>query len=142
MASLIFQDAVVSIKGVDLSDHVRQVQIDYTSELQDATVMGSNTRNSKAGLFDWTITLTLLQDFAASQTDITVFSLVGSSGVELEIQATTSSVSATNPRYTGQGTLETYPIFANSVGEIAETALVFRPAGSGTTPDLARTTSS
>ncbi len=78
MAEFVFTDASVVINAVDLSDHVRQVTLNYSAELQDDTAMGDDTRSRIGGLKDWSMELEFNQDFAAAEIDVTLFPLVGS----------------------------------------------------------------
>lgn len=134
-APLVLTDCFVSINSVDLSDHVRQVTINYAAELIDDTVMGDSTRSRIGGLKDWSMTIEFLQDFAASEVDVTLFSLVGTT-FTVEVRPTSDAASATNPSYEGTGILENYNPLGNSVGELAMAPITIQSAG-----DLSRATS-
>ena len=134
MAALVLLDASFIIDNsaespVDLSDHVLSITLNYESDLQEDTAMGDTFRSRLGGLKDWSVDVNLKQDFAAAQVDITLFSLVGVSGT-FTGKPTSASVSATNPTFSGECVLATYPIFSNSIGELAQTALRFE--GNGT----------
>jgi hypothetical protein len=118
MATLVFTDASVKVNTVDLSDHVKQVKLNYSAELQEATAMGNTSKARKGGLKDWSIEVEFYQDYAAAKVDATIFPLVGTqTAVEL-IPVKSVAVSATNPRYTGNGIVESYPPVAGGVGEM------------------------
>lgn len=134
MATLVLNNAYVSINSVDLSDHVRQVTVNYQAELLDETAMGATTRARKGGLKDWSMTIEFLQDFAAGEVDATLFGLVGTT-FTVEVRPTSAARSATNPGYTGTGILESYPPLGNAVGEMAMTTVTIQAAG-----DLSRAT--
>lgn len=135
MAVFTFTDAVVIINTVDLSDHVKSVTLNYASELQDDTVMGDTTRSRLGGLLDWSMDIEFAQDFATSKVDATLFALVGTTFV-VKLVASTDTVAATNPRYTGTCILESYPPLSGAVGDLAITAITLQSAGT-----LARETS-
>ena len=128
MAEFVFTDASVVVNAVDLSDHVRQVTLNYSAELQDDTAMGDDTRSRIGGLKDWSMEVEFNQDFAASEVDVTLFGLVGTT-FTVTLKPTSGAVSATNPSYSGTGILESYPPMGGSVGDIATTSITIQAAG-------------
>lgn len=136
MTQLILKDANVTINSVDLSDHVKEVTVNYEAETQDDTVMGDNTRSMAGGLKNWSIDVNFVQDFAASEVDQTLFTLVGSTTTVSVYPDNSAAVSGTNPQFSGTGLLTTYPPLGNAVGDLAETSVTFVAAG-----DLSRNTS-
>ena len=134
MATVVLNDASVVINSVDLSDHVKSVTINYSAEMLDDTAMGDNTRSRKGGLKDWSFDITFHQDYAASNVDATLFPLVGTA-FSTVIKPTSGAVSATNPSYTGTGTLESYNPIGGGVGDLQETSITIQSAG-----DLSRAT--
>lgn len=133
MATFVLTDASVTINSVDLSDRVKSVSIDYLAEQQDDTTMGAGTRTMIPGLLDYTIECEMVQDFAASEVDVTMFPLVGAVAFPIAIRADSGAISATNPEYQGNVIIENYPPLGNTVGEIATTTLRFRPSGASPT---------
>ena len=129
MAHLVFTDAFFSYDGNDLSSDVRQLTLDYKSELQDDSTMGvGSTRKRIGGLLDWTVDVEFAQDFDAAALDSILFPLVGFVKAVI-VRPTSAVVGANNPEYTGQGILETYPPITGSVGEIAASACTIQAAG-------------
>lgn len=129
MAQLVFSDGFISINGVDLSDHAKQITLNYAAEMLDDTVMGDDTRSRAGGLKDWSVTVEFLNDWAASEVDATLFTLVGSTSTIIVRPDNSDGVSATNPNYTGTAILESYNPLGNSVGELATTSPTFQSAG-------------
>lgn len=129
MASLLFNDAFVSIGGVDLSDWVTSVTVNYSAEMLDETAMGDTTRKNKGGLKNWSIDVEFKQDFAASAPDVSLFSLVGTTFTVIVRPVAASAVSATNPNYTGTGILESYNPVGNGVADLATTSISIQSAG-------------
>lgn len=129
MASFAFTDAHVEINSVDLSDHVKQVTLTYEAEMLDSTAMGDTTRINLGGLKNWQMSIDFIQDFASSQVDATLFSLVGSSFTVTVRPVKTGGVSATNPNYTGTGVLQDYSPMGNQVGELAMAPVTIVPGG-------------
>lgn len=134
MATQVLNDAFVSINGVDLSDWVQNVSLNYEAEMLDQTAMGDTTRKNIGGLKNWSVDLEFKQDFAAASVDATLFPLVGTTFTVI-VRPTSAAVSATNPNYTGTGILESYSPIDNGVGELATAPVTIQPAGA-----LSRTT--
>lgn len=128
MAIEVLTDAYVVINGVDLSDHVKQVKINYGSELQDDTLMGDTTRSRIGGLYDWSIELQFAQDFASGSVDATLWNLVGKT-FTVGVRKSTAARSTTNPEYSGTGILESYPPIDGSVGDLHLTSVTIQSAG-------------
>ena len=116
MANMVLRDAYVSLNSVNLSSLVRQVTLSYSAELQDDTAMGDTARSRIGGLKDWSLQIEFFQDYGTSLVDQTLFSLVGST-FAVEVRPTSSSASATNPKFTGTGILESYQPVGGTVGE-------------------------
>lgn len=134
----VWKDGFLQVNGTDLSDHVREMSLDTgVAELPD-NVHGGNTMKVRSGLEEWTINVTFLQDFAASKVDAIMDAAggVGHAGFNVIIGADkTTSVSATNPRYSGSAILASYRPLGGPHGGNLEATAVFRAAG-----DLTRQT--
>lgn len=135
MAEVVFTDAHLSLGGTDLSDHVRSVTLNYSAETGDITAMGDDTRERIGGLKDWSLDVEFNQDYAASEIDATLFSLVGTS-VAIVLRPDSAAVGSTNPEFTGNGILESYQPVGGSIGEVHTSPVRFSSAGT-----LARATS-
>ena len=141
MATLIFSDASVVVNSVDLSDHVASVTVNYEAEQQDDTAMGDDTRSNKPGLYNWTIDVEFHQDYAASEVDATLFSLVGAD-FPIVVKPTSAAVSSTNPSYSANATLSSYQPMGGSVGDLEMAPSTFVPAkGASGSATLTRATS-
>lgn len=135
MATQVLNDAFVSINGVDLSDWVKQVRLDYSAASLDDTVMGDTTKSSKGGLKEWSGQIDFLDDYAASAPDVSIFSIVGTVVTVLIRPVAATVVGATNPNYTGSALITGFMPVSGSVGELATTTVSFTSAG-----DLSRAT--
>jgi hypothetical protein len=131
MATLVYTDALTTINSVDLSDHVRSLTINYEAEMLDDTVMGtSGTRSSKPGLKNWGLEVEFLQDYAAGSVDATLFPLVGAASFPVLCRPVkTTAVGATNPNYSGNAVLESYPPLTGEVGALGVASCTFRAGG-------------
>lgn len=125
MAIIAFKDVSVTINSIDLSDRVSGAVLTYEVEAQDATVMGGN-RASVGGIQNNTLEVTIYQDFAASETEATIFPLVGTT-TTVVLKPLSSAVSSTNPSYTLSGTYlaNHTPINAGDVGATSPITLSF-----------------
>ena len=135
MAFQLLKNAKFVINSVDLSNRVKQVALSYGAAALDNTAMGNNTKTNVGGLFDWSVSVDLYQDFAAGETDVTLFSLIGTV-VAIQINPTNAANSVTNPAYTGNALVESYEPVSGSVGQLAMVKLTLKAAG-----DLSRATS-
>lgn len=117
MAEMVLTNAKVSINSVDLSDHVREVRLSYSAEIQDKTAMGDTSRERIGGLLDWSAQVTFNQDYAANKVDATLFPIVGTS-VAISILPVNAAAGATNPNYNGYGVIADYQPIGGAVGDM------------------------
>ncbi len=125
MAIFVLRNAYVSIGGNNLSDHIREVSVSLTADDVDVTAMGAGGHGHLAGIRDDRFTMTAYSDFSASLDSI-VFPIFNSAAgtTAVIVAANGSTVSATNPTYTGFNcSLLTYTPIAGAVGDAAMTPL-------------------
>lgn len=119
MAKLILANAFVSVNGVDLSDHLKQITLQTSAAMVDVTAMNSAGVLARlGGLKDWSLSLQFLQDFAASEVDATLFPLVGTSFAVI-VRPVNTAKGATNPEFTGTGIMQDYTPLGETVGDAA-----------------------
>ena len=70
------------------------------------------------------IEVELYQSYAAGETEVSIFGLVGIQ-TTIVIKASDTTVSATNPSYTMTGYLESHTPINASLGELSTVSLVF-----------------
>lgn len=138
MATTILDNAFVEFDSVDLSSYVRSVTLSYEAETGDDTAMGDDTRSNLAGLKNWSAEVEFNQDYTSSAVDDTLFAKVGTSAT-LTIRPDAGTASSTNPEYSGDAVLTSYPPIGGSVGDVHTTTASFVPGGSS--PTLTRSTS-
>lgn len=125
MAKVVLTNASITINSVDLSSYANSVELNYEVDSVEVTAFGDSGHNFVGGLQNVSCNIDLMQDFAATKTEATVYPLVGSTTVVV-IKPTSSAVSATNPSYTLTGTfLAAHTPVAAAVGELAMTSLSF-----------------
>lgn len=124
MAAIVLKDASITINAVDLSSLSNNVEITYEIESVEVTAFGGN-RSFTGGLQNNSVTVEIMQDFAATKTEATIFPLVGTT-TTLVFKPTSAAVSTTNPTYTITGAyLASHTPISATVGELAMTSLTF-----------------
>jgi hypothetical protein len=118
MAEFVLTNAYVLLNTVNLSNRVRSITVNYAAEIQDKTKMSDTSRSRIAGLKDWSLSIEFNSDFAGANVDATMFPLVGAAAFAIEIRPDAGSVSATNPKFTGNAVLESYNPIGGSVGDL------------------------
>jgi uncharacterized secreted protein with C-terminal beta-propeller domain len=125
MAQLVLTNASITVNSVDLSDRANSVELTYEVDSVEVTAFGDSGHKFTGGLQNNSCTIEFMQDFAASEVEATVYSLVGTT-TTVVIKPTSAAVSATNPSYTLAGTfLASHTPVAGAVGELAMTSLTF-----------------
>ena len=125
MAVLALTDASITINSVSLGNRANSVSINYEIDSLESTAFGSGGHSFVGGLQNLSVEIALMQDFAASNVEATVYGLVGTT-TTLVIKPTSSAVGATNPSYTITGAfLAAHTPVAGAVGELAMTTLSF-----------------
>ena len=125
MAVLALTNASISINSVALADHANSITVNYEVDSIEVTAFGDLGHKFTGGLQNNSVEIALMQDFAASNVEATIYPLVGTT-TTLAIKATTAATSATNPLYTISNTyLAAHTPVAGAVGELAMTSLTF-----------------
>jgi hypothetical protein len=122
MAVLALTDASITINSVALSSKANSVTINYEIDSVEATAFGSGGHVFIGGLQNNSIEIALMQDYAASQTEATIYPLVGTT-TTVVIKPTSAAVGAANPSYTVTAYLASHTPVAGGVGELAMTTL-------------------
>ena len=131
MATFITKQAQILIAGVDLSDHMTNIELSLDTGSVDATAMGTTAviwQNNLPAITSWQVTADLLQDEAAGKVGATLWAVMGLV-TSIEIRPVNAARSSTNPAYYGSAMLKTYPILAGGPGDLAKSKVVF--VGSG-----------
>ena len=124
MPAIVLTNADITVNGVVLSDRANSVELNYEVESVEVTAFGTN-RSFVGGLQNNTITIEFMQDFAAAETEATIYPLVGTQ-TTVTVRPGAQATSATNPLYTVSGTfLSSHTPVSATVGELAMTSLTF-----------------
>ena len=127
--SVYLSNAAVTINSVDLQDQCTSAVVNYVYEQLETTAFGDTARkfggSAVTSLQNNSIEVELYQSFAASETEATIFGLVGIV-TTLIVAPASGSVSATNPFYTLVGAyLESHTPINASLGELSTITLTF-----------------
>lgn len=100
MATFAFLNAKVVINTVDLSDHIRAVTLNFQGAALNSEAMGDTWEEKTMGLKSGTVQLELLNDYAASQVDATLWGAFNTgTAVAVTVKPVNAATSATNPEY-------------------------------------------
>ena len=125
ISSTYLSNPSITINAVDLSDQCTSAFINYVSEQLENTTFSNTSRTFTAGLYSNTVTVTLYQSYAASETEASIYSLVGTT-TTLVLKPASGAVSATNPSYTLTGAfLSAHTPINASLGELSTIDLTF-----------------
>ncbi len=121
MAKFIATNYSLTVNSVDLSAYVKSLVVSMKAEDVDLTAMGAVSREHGVGLRDDKISVTFYQDHAATKVDATLAAMLalGSTGAVVTAKPTSSSVSTTNPSFSGTFILLGYDPINATVGEAA-----------------------
>lgn len=129
--ALVLTDALLTVNSVNFSGFAQKVTLDVQIADLDTTVFGAGGWKSRTGgLIDGTCTLDLLQSFAASNVDATLWPLfLAGVPFTVAVRPTSGVKSATNPEYTGSALLTKYTPLSAGVGQLANMSIPFVTSG-------------
>lgn len=123
--STYLSNPVVTINSVDLTDQTTSAVLTRVIESLESTAFGSSSRVYTSGLENNTLTVTLYNSYAVTETYATLKALVGTQMV-VTIKPTSAATSATNPVHTLTGTyLETLPLVNGQLGALDTIDITF-----------------
>src|SRR5258708_28754553 len=123
MAKYVIKGGVVVINLVDLSDHVRAVDVKMAKdEVEDTGLNGPGLHTYLPGLAREEFDFTFAADFDASKVDATLFPLYRNESVFLvSVTPFAGPISASNPNFTARCQLFNYDPINGAVGALSET---------------------
>jgi len=133
MAVFMQNSVTVTVNSVDLTDHITSVSgFNETCADLQTTAMGETNVSRIGGIKDSSVSITFLNDFAASEVYATLAALLGTA-VPVTITPVAGSVTATNPKKTGSCLVTELPFIDGSVGDLAEVSVTWPVTGAITT---------
>ena len=124
MATSVFLSNLTSltVNSVSLVDQATSVTIDNVYESLEKTAFGSTSRSYTAGLINNTVTMTLYNSYATSETYATLASIVG--GTTTVVASVTDGAVVKTFTITGCY-LETLPVVNGSLGTLSTVDITF-----------------
>jgi len=123
--STYLSNPVVTINAVDMTDQCTSAVFTRMIESLESTAFGQTNRSYTGGLENSTLTVTMYNSFAASETYATLKALVGTQ-VAVKIKPTSAATSATNPESTLTGAyMESLPIVNGQLGALDTIDITF-----------------
>ena len=127
--SVYLSNPVVTINSVSLTDQCTSATVNYVYEQLETTSFGDTARKfggaAVTSLQNNSIEVELFQSYAGSETEDTIFGLVGIT-TDIIVAPASGSASATNPIYTLTGAyLESHTPINASLGELSTITLTF-----------------
>ena len=123
--STYLSNPLVTVNAVDLSDQCTAAVLTRVIESLESTAFGQTNRSYVGGLENSTLTLTMYNSFAATETYATLKALVGTQ-TTVKIKPTSAATSATNPESTLTLTyLESLPIVNGQLGALDTIDITF-----------------
>ena len=123
--STYLSNPVVTINSVDMTDQCTSAALTRLIESLESTAFGQSNRSYVGGLENSTLTLTMYNSFAVSETYATLKTLVGTQ-VTVKIKPTSAATSATNPESTlTNAYLESLPIVNGQLGALDTIDITF-----------------
>jgi poly(3-hydroxybutyrate) depolymerase len=123
--STYLSNPVCEINSVSVTDNTSAASLVRVIEALESTSFGKISRVYVGGLENSTLTLTMYNSFAASETYATLAALVGTS-TTVTIKPTDAATSATNPIFSLTGCyLETLPIVNAALGALDTIDITF-----------------
>ena len=127
--SVYLSNPVIQINGVILTDQCTSATVNYVYEQLETTSFGDTARKYGAStitsLQNNSIEVELYQSYAATETEATIFGLVGIT-TNVVVTPASGAASATNPIFTLTGCyLESHTPINASLGELSTVTLVF-----------------
>lgn len=119
MAVMALTGMYVALNSTDLSSWAKKAELTVEVDEVDVTAFGdSGWKKVIGGLKSGTLAITANDDVAASQIDSILWPLLGTV-VTFEVRATSSSVGASNPKYTGSVLVTSHKL-GGDIGSAAE----------------------
>ena len=127
--SVYLSNPSVTINSVDLRDQCTSATLNYVYEQLETTAFGDTARkfgaSSVTSLQNNSVEVELYQSYAGSETEATIYGLVGIT-TNVVLAPATGIASATNPIYTLTGAyLESHTPINASLGELSTITLTF-----------------
>jgi hypothetical protein len=123
MAKYVIKEGTVTVNNVDLSDHVRAVDVNMVKDEVEATGLnGPGLHQYLPGLARESFVFTFASDFDSGKVDATLFPLYRNESIFLvSVTPFQLPITSSNPNFTARCQLFNYDPLNGQVGALAET---------------------
>jgi hypothetical protein len=119
MAATYGNNADFQFNAVNLKGSLKTVDLSYDVDTVDATCMGDTIKQVVSGVYGASMDTSFLWDPAASENDVTIQARIGNStAAALFVVPGGGTISATNPKYTGNALVKSFKIHVPHDGMI------------------------
>jgi len=129
MAVFLNNGVGVKVNSVDLSDHVNSITLNRNFDELEVTAMGDSGHKFIKGLEASSVTISFLNDTAASSVLATLQAAWGTNVTVVLLQNKGTAVSATNPLYTMTCLINGTTDINGATGDLATQDLSFNVSG-------------
>jgi hypothetical protein len=117
MSKLVFNNPIITINSVDLTDRIAQVSLEMSFDEIETTAFGATARERVAGLGDHSFTASFHQDFSNGEVEATIYPLLGST-TAVTVKPVNTTTTSTNPLYSFTVLVTEWAPISGSVGEL------------------------
>ena len=128
MSVFLNNGVVLTVSGVDLSDHVTAVTINRSFDELEVTAMGDGGHKFIKGLEASSITIDFLNNNATGEVGQTLRAAWGTNAV-ITVKQTSAITSATNPLYTMTCLINNTTDINGAVADLSTQSLTFNVSG-------------
>lgn len=129
MAVVALVDGVFTLNSVDLTDHVKSVTLDIGGAELDTSSITSDWDEAKLGRKNFSLQVELMDDFASSSVDATVWGAFNTgTAIPFTLKATSGAIAATNPEYQGNVIPSASPV-GGGAGDLLMKSVTFKGTG-------------
>ena len=129
MATLALTNEYLLFNSVDFSDHIKAATVAAEAAALDSTAMGDSWIENTGGLKSGTLTIEVLDDFAAGSIDATVWAAFNTgTAIAIAVKPVNTTIGTTNPEYQFNILPNQWNV-GGSLGEMAKKSLTFPLTG-------------
>lgn len=126
MAKYVLRTPVITVNGINFSDHIAKVTVQLKKASIDTTNFAGGGKEQIAGLKEDSFTLDFQQSFDVSSVEATLYPLFSNeTEFVVSVNPFTGANSVTNPNYTGTCILLDYTPVSGSVGSLNTMSVTF-----------------
>jgi len=126
-ASFVIKNPYMKVHNVDISEMVREVEVNREYAEVDDTSSGDGNEHNAQGIGSGSFVATLRQSFATANLD-DLLEQIFSTGIDVEVVVAPSgsTLSDTNPGWSALCSLRKYTPFSGKIGDLVEVKAEFK----------------